>query len=549
MNYKQEFNRWLSEPCVDESTKEELMNLTDGEIEDRFYRDLEFGTGGLRGIMGAGTNRMNVYTIRRATQGLAEYVKSNGDAAINAGVVIAYDSRNNSRIFAGECASVLSANKIRSYMFDSLSPTPELSFAVRELGCFAGIVITASHNPKEYNGYKVYGKDGGQLPPLDAMQVLDFILATDIFKDVKICENPDTVLLSKELEDKYIAAVLAQSLGIPIEKDLKIVYTPLHGTGNLPVRRVLAEIGVKELYIVKEQEAPDGNFPTVISPNPENISAFDIAKRQAEALGADLIIATDPDSDRVGIMARDSNGGYLALNGNQTGALLSDFIFEKMSEAGMPENPRLIKTIVTTELARKIAESYGVTCIDVLTGFKYIGDKIKEYETRGEHFIFGLEESYGYLKGTYARDKDAVVASMLIAELASECKRLGTTIPERLYSLYEKHGYHKEKLLSYTLKGIDGTRKIDKIMEEIRALPPLAGEVKRVDYSQGTDGLPPSNVVKIFLNNGWLCARPSGTEPKIKFYTSASCPSPAEADATLDALSSFVEGIVGKFID
>ena len=493
------------------------------EILDRFWQNLAFGTGGLRGVIGAGTNRMNVYTVRRATQGLSEYVRSNGDTAINAGVVIAYDSRNNSSKFAKECASVLSANKIKSYMFDSLSPTPELSFALRELGCFAGIVITASHNPKEYNGYKVYGKDGGELPPFDAKQVLDFILATDIFEDVKVCENPDTVLIGKELEDKYIAAVLAQSLGIPIEKDLKIVYTPLHGTGNLPVRRVLGEIGVKELYIVKEQEAPDGNFPTVISPNPENISAFDIAKQQAEMLGADLIIATDPDSDRVGIMARDSDGSYLALNGNQTGALLADLIFEKMKKAGMPENPRLIKTIVTTELARKIAESYGVTCIDVLTGFKYIGDKIKEYETSGEHFIFGLEESYGYLKGTYARDKDAVVSSMLICQMAAYHKNNGRTLVDALNNIYDKYGFYLDALDTFVLKGKDGAEKIQSIMTNMRENgASLFDNIKNVlDYSKGIDDLPKENVLKYtFTDGSWIAVRPSGTEPKLKVYYS-----------------------------
>ena len=540
MNYKEEYKKWLS--AVNPEEKAELEALNESEIEDSFYRDLEFGTGGLRGVMGPGTNRMNLYIVRRATQGLANEILSAGDDKAKMGVVIAYDSRNNSERFASECASVLCANGIKTYLFDSLRPTPELSFAVRYLGCFRGIVITASHNPKEYNGYKVYGEDGGQIPPHTAEKILGFINGTDVFKDVKTSDNPDYISIGDKIDNEYIKAVKAESSGVKIPDDFKVVYTPIHGSGNLLVRRILKEIGVNNLFVVPEQEQPDGNFPTVKSPNPENSEAFDIAVKYAKEQNADLIFGTDPDSDRIGVVVKTSGGDYKVLNGNQTGSILCEYILRKAKENGkLPQNAAIIKTIVTTEMARAIADSFGVYTEDVLTGFKFIGEKIKEYEQSGSHtYMFGFEESYGCLKGTYARDKDAVVGAMAITEAAADYKARGMSLYEGLEALYKKYGYFAEKLETITLKGIDGQKQIKEIMKRFRTEKLPVEVIKTLDYSTGIDGLPKSDVLKYFTENGWFAVRPSGTEPKIKLYFGVSADSAEKAEEELKQLSSAV---------
>ncbi len=537
MSYKAEYEKWLASDKVEESVKEELRALDEKEIEDRFYKELEFGTAGLRGIMGAGTNRMNNYVVRQVTQGLAFEILESG--VEKQGVVIAFDSRNNSDSFALECAKVLCANGIKTYLFDSLRPTPELSFALRHLGCARGIVITASHNPKEYNGYKVYGEDGGQLPPEVADMIVGYIEKTDIFEDIKITQTPDYIEISEDVDKAYIEAVKAQSLGIKIPEDFKVVYTPLHGSGNKLVRRVLDEIGVKNVFVVPEQEQPDGNFPTVKSPNPENAEAFTLATEYAKAQNADIIFGTDPDSDRIGVVVKKADGTFAVLNGNQTGALLCDFILRtKKADGTLPKEGAVIKTIVTTEMIRAITDSFGVETIDVLTGFKFIGEKIKEFEAEGkfDKYLFGLEESYGYLKGSYARDKDAVVASMLVAELAADLKLQGKTLYDGLMELYEKYGYFLESLETKTLTGIEGVEQIKSIMKKFReeALP-LEIE-KMLDYSEGIDGLPKSDVLKYFTKDGsWFAVRPSGTEPKIKFYFGVCGKTQAEAQSKMDA--------------
>ncbi len=521
MNYSDKYNRWLQSEYVDAETKEELKNLSEKEIEDRFYCDLEFGTGGLRGVMAAGTNRMNIYTVRLATQGLANEILD-CDGAKDKGVVIAFDSRNNSVLFANECAKVLCANGIKTYIFDSLRPTPELSFAVRHLDCARGIVITASHNPKEYNGYKVYAEDGAQIEPGTAKKIIGYIKSTDIFDDIQLNGKTKPIIIGEEIDIAYINSIREQSFGTAIPDDLKVVYTPLHGSGNLLVRRILNDIGVKNFFVVPEQEKPDGNFSTVKSPNPENSEAFTIAIEYAKEQGADIIFGTDPDSDRIGVVVRNSEGEYVVFNGNQTGTILCEYILRNMQiNKTLTDNAIVVKTIVTTEMVKSVCEHFGVKLVDVLTGFKFIGEQIKLQEDKGcpENFVFGLEESYGYLKGSYARDKDAVLAAMLITEVAAECKCNGLTLYERLTELYDKYGYHLESLETRTLKGVDGRKQIDRIMNKFRTEKiPLAVE-KIKDYSKGIDGLPKSDVLKFFLRNeGWFAVRPSGTEPKIKFY-------------------------------
>ena len=521
MTYKEKYNLWLQSEAIDEITKEELKSLSEKEIEERFYCDLEFGTGGLRGVMAAGTNRMNIYTVRLATQGLANEILD-CEGAKEKGVVIAFDSRNNSELFAKECAKVLCANGIKTYIFDSLRPTPELSFAVRYLGCARGVVITASHNPKEYNGYKVYGEDGAQIELETAKKIIGYINNTDIFDDIKLCGDCEPIVIGQDVDEAYINAVKKQSFGIDIPDDFKVVYTPLHGSGNLLVRRVLDEIGVKNVFVVPEQEKPDGNFPTVKSPNPENEEAFTLATEYAKDQNADIIFGTDPDSDRIGVVVRNAEGEYVVLNGNQTGTILCEYILRNMHKKRiLPADAKVVKTIVTTEMVKAVSEGYGAKLIDVLTGFKFIGEQIKLLEDKGssENFVFGLEESYGYLKGTYARDKDAVVAAMLVTEVAAECKTQGITLYDRLTELYEKYGYYLENLETKTLGGIDGRRKINDIMEKFRT-ERLPFEIKEIkDYSKGIDGLPKSDVLKFFIeNDGWFAVRPSGTEPKIKFY-------------------------------
>lgn len=548
MDYKAEYERWLASDKVSEEAKAELRSLDEKEIEDRFYKELEFGTGGLRGIMGAGTNRMNIYTVRKATQGLSLEILDKGKAVAEQGVVVAYDSRNNSALFAEECAKVLCANGIKTYLFESLRPTPELSFALRYLGCARGIVVTASHNPKEYNGYKVYGEDGGQLPPEVADIIIGYINKTDIFDDIKISDDPEYITIGEDVDKAYIDAVKAQSLNIAIPEDFKVVYTPIHGSGNKLVRRVLDEIGVKNVFVVPEQEQPNGDFPTVKSPNPENAEAFTIAIEYAKAQNADIIFGTDPDSDRIGVVVRKADGSYAVLNGNQTGALLCEFILRTRKNAGtLPAEGAVIKTIVTTEMIRAIADSFGVETIDVLTGFKFIGEKIKEFEAEGkfDKYIFGLEESYGYLKGSYARDKDAVVASMLVAQLAADLKAQSKTLYDGLMELYEKYGYYLETLETKTLTGIEGIAQIKAIMKKFRQEGVPMETEKVLDYSQGIDGLPKSDVLKYFLKDGsWFAVRPSGTEPKIKFYFGVCGKSQEDAQAKSKALMDSVTALL-----
>ncbi|HAL63598.1 MAG TPA: phosphoglucomutase [Clostridiales bacterium] len=535
MDYFEIYEKWLKN--ADKETVDEIKSIDANEIEDRFYKDLEFGTGGLRGLMGAGSNRMNKYTVRRATQGLADEL-SEGEKG-ESSVVIAYDSRNNSKEFATEAYKVLCGNGIKAYLFDSLRPTPELSFAVRYLNCKRGIVITASHNPKEYNGYKVYGEDGGQILPEKAERITEHINKLDMFSDIKIDNKPSIRFVGTEIDDAYISAVKQQAILVDVPEGFKVIYTPLHGSGNKPVTRILKEIGVNNLFIVPEQEAPDGNFPTVVSPNPENSEAFEIAIKYAIKQKADLILGTDPDSDRIGVAVRtNKDGEYKTLTGNQTGILLCNYILQSLPKEKY-ENSRLaiVKTIVTTEMVRSIANDFGVETVDVLTGFKYIGGKIKEFEKRGDReFVFGLEESYGYLKGTYARDKDAVVAAMLITELAAELWKQGKTLYDELEELFSKYGYYRESLYSLSLEGIEGMKKIQAIMDYFRSGSLNVGHTQKIDYLHDETGLPKSDVIKFFLEDAWFAVRPSGTEPKIKFYFGVCRKDEKDAEAALEEL-------------
>lgn len=543
MEYREMYEKWLG---FDEETKKELTGLDEKEIEDRFYRELEFGTGGLRGVIGAGSNRMNFYTVRKATQGFANYIlkmKIN-----NPSVAIAYDSRNFSKEFAREAALVFNANSIKTYVYKELRPTPMLSFAVRELKATAGIIITASHNPKQYNGYKAYWSDGGQVTEEHAEGILKEITAIG-YEDIRLISLEEASqrglfnYIDDSVEDTYINLVK----GLVINKDIiekvsdefKIIYTPLHGAGNIPVRRALGETGFKHVEIVKEQELPDGNFPTAKYPNPEEPEVFKLALDMAKHINPDLILGTDPDCDRVGVVVKDSTGKYVVLTGNQTGVLLTDYMLSQLSENGkMPEAPVVIKTIVTTELTKKLCDNYNVGMIDVLTGFKYIGEKIKEFEeNKDKNFIIGFEESYGYLAGTFARDKDGVVACTLICEMAAYYKSKGMNLYDGLLEIYKKYGFYREGLKSLTLPGIEGVQKIKSIMESLRSRTPEAicsnKVVKLKDYEErikkdcinGTQNkidLPVSNVIQLFLEDGSIItARPSGTEPKIKFYFAA----------------------------
>lgn len=547
MAYLDTYNKWLNSPKIDAEARQALKCMSDAEISDAFYRNLEFGTAGMRGIMGFGSNRMNKYTVRLTTQGLANEIIGIGGDAKKRGVVIAFDSRNHSQEFAFECAKVLSQNEIKVYLFDALRPTPELSFAVRYLNCIRGIILTASHNPKEYNGYKVYGEDGAQLPPNSAQIIMNEIESLDIFDDVAYTDDPTYVSIGKDIDDAYIAAVKEQSLGIDIPKDFRVIYTPLHGSGNLLVRRILKEIGAENVFVVPEQEKPDGDFPTVLSPNPENHEAFTIAIEYAKKQKADLIFGTDPDSDRIGVVTKNTKGEYIVLNGNQIGSLLVNYILKKESEKGNLKGKKsIIKTVVTTDMISKIANAYGAECIDVLTGFKFIGEQIKLFEANNEfdRYVFGLEESYGYLRGTYARDKDAVVASMLICEMAADYYNRGMTLYDGLLELYKTYGHFKETLITITLKGQSGAEKIQEIMCDFRSNPPkeLAGfNVDTIkDYSKGIDNLPKSNVLKFFFDKGWLAIRPSGTEPKIKFYISVFGDNMEQAEETTRLIQDFV---------
>ncbi len=547
MSYRDIYQSWLENPYFDKETKQELNDIAENEkeIEDRFYKELEFGTGGLRGVIGAGTNRMNIYTVRKATQGLANYIIA--CKGQKKGVAIAYDSRRMSPEFATEAALCLNANGIKAYVFESLRPTPELSFAVRELKCIAGIVITASHNPREYNGYKVYWEDGAQITPPHDKNILAEVAKVTSYDNVYTMKIEEAKaeglyqIISSEIDDRYMEELKKQSIHPEMiremSKDIKIVYTPLHGTGNLPVRRVLKELGFENVYVVKEQELPDGNFPTVSYPNPEDPKAFELALKLAKEKDADIVLATDPDADRLGVYCKDNaTGEYVSFTGNMSGMLIAEYVLRERKEAGnLPKNGALVKTIVTTNMAEAIAEAYQVKLIEVLTGFKFIGEQIKLFEEQKNYeYVFGLEESYGCLAGTYARDKDACVAVMMLCEVAAYCKKHGRTLWDEMLAMYEKYGYYKEGLSTITLKGIDGAAQIQEIMNGLRKNPPKnfgRFKVKAVrDYNTGerldmTTGektgtnLPKSNVMYYELEqNAWCCARPSGTEPKIKFY-------------------------------
>ncbi len=565
MSYKDTYNDWLQNPYFDEATKEELRAIADDEkeIEDRFYRQLEFGTGGLRGVIGAGTNRMNIYTVCQATQGLANYIISqNGQEK---GVAIAYDSRIMSPEFATEAALCLNANGIKTYRFTSLRPTPELSFAVRKLGCIAGIVVTASHNPREYNGYKVYWEDGAQITPPHDKNILAEVAKVTSFDLVKTMEKTDAVAaglyqeIDTEIDEAYMEELKKQSIHPEVisemAKDFTIVYTPLHGTGNIPVRRVLKELGFEKVYVVPEQEKPDGTFPTVAYPNPESPKAFELALALAKKVDADIVLATDPDADRLGVYCKDTkSGNYVSFTGNMSGMLIAEYILkERIATGTMPENPALVETIVTTDMAKVIAQAYGVHLIEVLTGFKYIGEQIRLFEENHTYnYVFGLEESYGCLAGTYARDKDACVAVMMLCEVAFWYKKQGKTLWDAMLAMYEKYGYFKEGLETITLKGMDGAQQIQQMMAEAREhLPQQIGDAKvlavrdyktdirydMTDGSKSATGLPASNVLYYELeDHSWCCVRPSGTEPKIKFYFGVKGTSLSDAEAKLDGL-------------
>ncbi|WP_144502043.1 phospho-sugar mutase [Bacillus thuringiensis] len=548
MNWKQEFSRWLSYAQLDAELKEQLENMKQDEkkIEDSFYKNLEFGTGGMRGELGAGTNRLNVYTVRKATKGLASFIEKLGEEAKKRGVVVAYDSRHKSPEFAMEVAATLGARGITTYVFESLRPTPVLSFAVRHLHTVSGIVLTASHNPPEYNGYKVYGEDGGQLPPKEADELISYVNAVEDELTVEVADveqlKADGLLhiIGQEVDDAYAAelnnVIINKEMVEKVGKDLKIVFTPLHGTSNISVRRGLKEVGFTDVTVVKEQELPDPNFSTVKSPNPEEHAAFEYAIRDGEKVGADVLIATDPDADRLGVAVRNHNGEFQVLTGNQTGALMLDYLLSQKKENGtLPENGVVLKTIVTSEIGRTIAKAYGLDTIDTLTGFKFIGEKIRQYEESGQYeFQFGYEESYGYLIRPFCRDKDAVQSVLFVCEVAAYYKSQGKTLYDGLLEVFEKYGFFREDLVSLTLKGKDGAEKIQEMMATFRENPPkeVAGltVVAVEDYKASVvtslqDGhkeeihLPKSNVLKYQLEDGsWFCLRPSGTEPKIKFY-------------------------------
>ena len=547
MDYQKRYREWLENDYFDADTKAELTAIkeNDNEIKERFYKDLEFGAAGLRGVIGAGTNRMNIYTVRKATQGLANYILKNG--AESRGVAIAYDSRRMSPEFADESALCLAANGIKAYVFESLRPTPELSFAVRKLNCIAGINITASHNPPEYNGYKVYWEDGAQITPPHDTGIMAEVEAVTDYATVKTMsleaakEAGLYEVIGEAVDDAYMEElkkqVIHQDAIDQMNKDLKIVYSPLHGTGNIPVRRILKELGFENVYVVKEQELPDGNFPTVSYPNPEAKEAFELGLKLAKDVDADLVLATDPDADRLGVYVKDTKSGeYKVLTGNMSGCLLADYeISQTKAVKGLPKDGCLIKSIVTSNMSKAIAESYGVKLIDVLTGFKFIGQQILEFEKTGiGTYLFGFEESYGCLIGTYARDKDAIVATMALCEAAAYYKTLGKTLWDAMIDMYEKYGYYKDDIQSITLKGIEGLEKIQNILETLRKEPPAEiggyGVQRARDYKAGTikdlrtgetsdTGLPASNVLYYELeNDAWVCVRPSGTEPKVKFY-------------------------------
>ena len=577
MDYKKLYEEWLTNPYFDDATKAELKAINDdeNEIKERFYQELEFGTAGLRGIIGAGLNRMNIYTVRKATQGLANYINKVGGA--DRGVVIAFDSRRMSPEFADEAALCLAANGIKAYVFESLRPTPELSFAVRELKCIAGINITASHNPAEYNGYKVYWEDGAQITPPHDVNIMDEVKSVHDFNKVLTMDKEEAkakglyVVIGSEVDDKYMEE-LKKQVKCPeaikeAGKDITIVYTPLHGTGNIPARRILKEIGFDNVYVVAEQELPDGEFPTVSYPNPEAAETFELALKLAKEKDADLVLATDPDADRLGVYVKDSKTGeYITLTGNMSGCLLADYeINQVKAHTGIPADGALIKTIVTTNMADAIADYYGVELIEVLTGFKYIGQQIKGFEESGKGtYLFGFEESYGCLIGTHARDKDAIVATMALCEAAAYYKTKNMTLWDAMIDMYERMGYYKDDIRSITLKGIEGLNKIQEILETLRNNTPSEFGGYKVlsarDYKLDTikdmatgevkpTGLPKSNVLYYDLeDNNWLCVRPSGTEPKVKFYFGVKGSSLEDANAKSEALGKEVVDMINKML-
>lgn len=575
MGYKEMYQSWLDNPYFDEDTKAELKSIAgdDKEIEDRFYTELEFGTAGLRGVIGAGMNRMNIYTVRKATQGLANYIKKVGKEA--QGVAIAFDSRRMSPEFADEAALCLAANGIKAYVFESLRPTPELSYAVRKLGCTAGINITASHNPPEYNGYKVYWEDGAQITPPHDKGIMDEVKAVTDFATVKTMEKEEAKkaglyeVIGAAIDDAYIAElkklVVHQDAIDQVKDILKIVYTPLHGTGNIPVRRVLKELGFQNVYVVPEQEKPDGEFPTVSYPNPEAEEAFVLGLAMAKKLDADLVLATDPDADRLGVYVKDSKTGeYHSLTGNMSGCLIGDYVIGQRKEReGLPKDGAFIKSIVSTNMADAIAKYYGIQLVEVLTGFKFIGQKMLEFETKGTGtYLFGMEESYGCLTGTYARDKDAVVASMTLCEAAAYYKTEGKTLWDAMIDMYEKYGYYKDNVIAITHKGIEGLQKIQSIMDNLRKNPPmkfgnydvtavrdyLKDEIVNVKTGEKKPtGIPKSNVLYFELTeDAWLCVRPSGTEPKIKLYFGVVGKDLADADEKSEKLAVIVKDLLNQ---
>ncbi|MCI8296326.1 MAG: phospho-sugar mutase [Lachnospiraceae bacterium] len=576
-DYMKIYNEWLANPYFDEETKAELRAIAEdeNEIKERFYMDLEFGTAGLRGIIGAGINRMNIYVVRRATQGLANYIIKQGGAS--KGVAIAYDSRHMSPEFAMEAAMTLAANGIKAYKFESLRPTPELSFAVRELGCIAGINITASHNPPEYNGYKVYWEDGAQFTPPHDKGVTEEVLAIEDLSTVKVTDEASATaaglyqVIGADIDDKYIAQVKAQVVNqAAIDKmqdQITIIYTPLHGTGNIPARRVMKELGFEHVYVVPEQELPDGDFPTVSYPNPEAREAFELGLKLAKEKNADLVLATDPDADRLGVYVKDDKSGeYIPLTGNMSGSLLCEYVLSQKAAAGkIPADGEVVKSIVTTNLVDAVAKSYGCELVEVLTGFKWIGQQILKNEQTGKGtYLFGMEESYGCLIGAYARDKDAISATAALCEAAAYYKEKNMTLWDAMVAMYEKYGYYKDAVQSIGLKGIEGLAKIQSIMETLRNNTPAeVGGYKVVsarDYKLDTvkdmatgevkpTGLPASNVLYYDLEDGaWLCVRPSGTEPKIKFYYGIKGTSLADADEKSDAMGKAVKAMVDAML-
>lgn len=576
-DYMKIYQEWLSNPYFDEATKEELRAIEgdENEIKERFYMDLEFGTAGLRGIIGAGINRMNIYVVRRATQGLANYIIKQG--AANKGVAIAYDSRHMSPEFAMEAAMTLAANGIKAYKFESLRPTPELSFAVRELGCVAGINITASHNPPEYNGYKVYWEDGAQFTPPHDKGVTEEVLAIEDLSTVKTTDEASATaaglyqVIGQEIDDKYIAQVKAQVVNQKaideMQDQITIVYTPLHGTGNIPARRVMKEIGFTHVYVVPEQELPNGDFPTVSYPNPEAKEAFELGLKLAKEKDADLVLATDPDADRLGVYVKDTKSGeYIPLTGNMSGSLLCEYVLSQKQAAGkIPADGQVVKSIVSTNLIDAVAKSYGAELIEVLTGFKWIGKQILKNETTGHGtYLFGMEESYGCLIGTYARDKDAISATAALCEAAAYYKQKGMTLWDAMIAMYEKYGYYKDAVKAIGLSGIEGLAKIQSIMETLRNNTPTEVGGYKVtsarDYKLDTiknmatgevkpTGLPSSNVLYYDLEDGaWICVRPSGTEPKIKFYFGVKGTSLKDAEEKENALGAAVMAMVDKMM-